>query len=133
MARKEDKGARLAGGIILIVGLGLLAGGGYTGNQQYTILKSWPAVDAQVTKSQVTHERSSSGSGTTYSVGMEFRYRVGEKEYVTPSHMAYSTGNYAQMKGIADVYAPETFHSLRYNPSNPGDIRFNAGYNFHFS
>ncbi len=36
------------------------------------------------------------------------------------------------MKGVADAFAPGSEHAILYNPQNPNDIRYDAGYNFGF-
>lgn len=129
----DKRALKLVGGIFLPVGMGLLLGAWYTGNQQSTILKSWPIVDAQVTKSRMTRQRSSSGSTTTtYSAEMEFRYNANGKEYMTPRSLGYSTSNSDGIRKMVSDYAPGSHHPIRYNPSNPNDIRFDAGYNFGF-
>ena len=132
MQKKTGLAARGVGGIFLLVGLGLLGGAVYTGNQQYAILKSWPTVDALTTKSRVTEVPSQSTGHSLYSVEIEFQYRVDGKEYVTVSSLPYATPDYVRMKRMADNFGIGTRRVIRYNPTNPGDIRFNAGYNFDF-
>lgn len=127
---------KLVGGIFFVVGLGLLIPGWFTGNRQYTILKKWPSVDAEVTQSRVAHYQStssrSSSSSTMYQAEIEFRYSVGGKPYVTPATTNYSTSSYTEMKHKVDAYAPGTHHLIRYNPVDPNDIRFDVGYTFGF-
>jgi len=134
MVDRQIAPLRLVGGIFTGVGLLLLAFGGWVGNRQYTILKHWPAVDALVTKSQVAHHESASQNSTTtmYRAEIEFRYMVNGKEYTTASASPYSTSNYAEMKRKVEAYAPGTTHSIRYNPADANDIRFDVGFNFGF-
>ncbi len=136
MATNDPGALKLVGGIFLVVGLGLLTPAWFTGNRQYTILKTWPTVEAEVTRSRVTHYQStssrSSSSTTMYQAEIEFRYTVGGKPYVTPATTAYSTSSYTEMKHKVDFYAPATRHAIRYNPANPNDIRFDVGYTFGF-
>jgi len=121
---------RPVGSIFTAVGLILLAVGGWLANRQYTIMHSWPSAEAAVTRSRVTHSRGRHGS--TYQAEMEFRYTVDGKAFETPSGPGYSTSDYLAMKHMADAYAPGTRHIIRCNPSDPNDIRMNAGYNFGF-
>ena len=136
MATEGKKVLKLVGGIFAGVGLVLLGVASWSGNRQYTILKSWPNVQALVTKSQVTHQQSHDSDRnrdtTMYQAEIEFQYSVDGKEFVTPSTPGYSTSSYPEMKRMADAYAPGTRHMIRYNPADPNDIRFNAGYNFGF-
>jgi len=127
---------KLFAAIPLLLGLGLLAGAGFTGSRQYTILKKWPTVDAEVARSELTHRLETFGKDkrprTVYQAQMEFRYVVGGKQYIAPAGSTYSTTDYAEMKQKVDTYAPGTHHPVRYNPANPNDIRFDAGYTFDF-
>jgi len=126
---------KLVGGILATVGIVLLAIGWKVGDRQYTILKSWPSVEAEVTKSQVTQHISHSQNGgdtTMYEARIEFQYSLEDRQFTASSTPGYSTSSYSQMKHMADTYAPGTRHAIRYNPENPNDIRFNAGYSFGF-
>ena len=133
--RQARAASKTVGGIFTAVGLILLAMGWKVGERQYTILKYWPSLEAEVTKSQVTHHVSHSqrhGDITVYEARIEFRFSLEGRQFTASSTPGYSTSNYSQMKRIADTYAPGTHHTIRYNPENPNDIRFNAGYTFGF-
>ena len=69
---------KFVGEIFTAVGIVLLAVGAWVGHRQYTILKSWPSVEAEVTKSQVTQHQSQNPNhpGTTmpYKAELEFRW-----------------------------------------------------------
>ncbi len=127
---------RIFGGFFLLIGLIFLTIGVWMGRRQYTILKSWPTVEAEVTKSEVRqHLDSGSGSSTSsvmYQTFVEFRYTLNGKEYLTPSDAGYSTSSYTQMKRLADKFAAGTRHAIKYNPADPNDIRFDAEYSFGF-
>lgn len=128
----EGKGVlKLVGGIFVVVGLAFLGAASWTGNRQYTILKSWPTIKAQVARSRVASSRDSKGTAM-YSAEIEFQYAVKGKEYITPAASPYSSSSYREMKGKVERYAPGTFHSIRCNPADPNDIRFDVGYNFGF-
>ena len=141
MRVKGGKGVSIAvGSIFAVCGLILLAVGGEAGRRQYKILKSWPAVEAEVAKSRVTHyivhriDRRGREIGTTtmYQAKIEFQYTVGGKSFVSPSTSSSGTTDYGAMKRVADDYAPGTRHTIRYDPAYPNDIRFDAGYNVGF-
>jgi hypothetical protein len=127
---------KLIGSIPLLIGLGLIVGACFFGNHQYTILKTWPTVDAEVAGSALAtrQEKSanSASSTTMYQAHIDFRYEVGGKVYTSPAGSDYSTSDYAEMKQKVDTYAPGTHHPIRYNPANPNDIRYDAGYTFGF-
>ncbi len=116
----HSRGDIVFNGSITALGLLLLGGVWWMGNSRYTILKSWPAVDAQVTKSKVTSNED------VYHTNIEFRFEADGKQFTASSSDSSDNESAAQM--IADTYAPGTRHTIRYNPANPNDIRFNAGY-----
>jgi len=126
----RDNSSRLVGGVFFVLGLGLLAGGFFSGRHQYGILKHWPRVDATVIKSAVTVGRDE--DSTVYGTEVEFQYRVEGKDYQTPAASSYKTSSYVEMKRQANIFATGTRHSLLYNPADPHDIRYDAGYNFSF-
>lgn len=126
MAR-TDRMRRLIGVILLLIGLVLLTTAVWSGYRQHTIIKSWPEVQAEVVKSELVDSGDSDGT-TMYSNAIEFRYAMDGKEYSTPTKSGYSTSSYEEMKIQVDTYAPGTRHPIRLNPSNPRDIRYNAGY-----
>jgi len=122
---------KLVGSILTLVGLILLGVAGWTGNRQYTILKTWPSVEAEVVKSEVISYRDSEGD-RMYRAAIDFRYAVDGREYTVPSSSSYSSSSYSSMRSKVNAYAPGTRHPIRYNPSDPGDMRFDVGYNFGF-
>jgi Protein of unknown function (DUF3592) len=129
--RSGDRASKIVGGVFFVVGLGLLTGAYFSGRRQYAILKNWPKVDATVTKSEVTSGRDNDNT-TMYGTEVEFHYTVSGKEYQTPATSSYKTSSYTEMKRQADIFAVGTTHALLYNPSDPNDIRYDAGYNFSF-
>lgn len=131
MATGGDNVFKLVGAVFTLAGAIMLSVAGWTGNQQYTILKTWPTAEAEVTESRVTTGRDSDGT-TMYGAQMEFRYTVNGKEYVTPAASSCRTSSYTEMKRKANHYAPGTRHPIRCNPGNPDDIRFDVGYSFGF-
>jgi hypothetical protein len=92
-------------------------------------LKSWPAMEAEVTKSEVS-KLSSFGSrdayGNAYSTKIEFRFNADGKQITASS--SEKNGSHGATQSTADMYTPGTRHAIRYNPANPNDISFNPGY-----
>lgn len=131
MAKQDPRVLKLVGAIFALVGSAMLGGSGWSANRQYTILETWPAVDAQVMDSRVASYRDSGGK-RMYSAEIEFRYTVSGKEYKTPASSGYSSSSYTEMNSKVVKYAPGSRHSIRYDPANPNDIRFDVGYNFNF-
>ena len=124
MARPIRSGISV-GKFLTALGLLLLVGAWWTGNR----LKSWPAVEAEVTKSEVS-KLSSFGSrdgyGNSYRAKIEFRFEADGKQFNASS--SEKSASHGAAQSTADMYAPGTRHTIRYNLANPSDISFNAGY-----
>jgi hypothetical protein len=128
----EGKGLyRLVGMIFLVVGLVLLSIAAWTGQSRYTILKSWPEVEAEVVKSEVVRSRDSEGN-VMFKAAIDFRYTVAGKEYTVPASSSYSSSSHSVMQRKVAAYAPGSRHLIRYNPADPVDMHFDVGYNFSF-
>ncbi len=116
--------------VFLVVGFGLLGGAGYSGYRRYTILKTWPSVEAVVMDSDLYRHRNDfvKKSGRTTLFG----YTVNGKEYKSRSSSFVVTRSYNAEQKYAEKYAPGSRHSIRYDPENPNNIRFDVGYNMRF-
>ncbi len=119
---------RILGYIFIPIGIILLGVAAWLFEQRREILNSWPETQAEVTHSEITYSRSKSG-GSMYSAVYVFRYHVKGRDYITKDGPGYSTSSYSSMEEKVKKYAPETRHPIRYNPSNPEEIRIEAGYN----
>jgi hypothetical protein len=131
---------KVLGGIFLFFGLICLAGAGWTGYRQYTLLERWPQVDAAVTQCRMnsqpmtyTDTNNQRITTTEYSLALEFRYTVAGREYTSPASSSLSSDNYNVMRRKADEYAPGTHHPIRYNPDDPKDIRYDVSLNIGFA
>ncbi len=120
--------ARFIGSIFVPIGIVLLGVAVWLFEQRREILDTWPETQAEVTHSELTYERSRSGS-SMYSAVYVFRYTVQGREYTAKDGPGYSTSSYSSMAEKVQKYAPGTRHPIRYNPANPAEIRIEAGYN----
>jgi hypothetical protein len=130
----RDRGIAVPKAVAMVfvpVGVVLLAIAGYTANRQNTILKTWPTVEAEVSRSEVTQGVDNEGN-TMYGLHLEFTYTVNGKEFSTSASAPYRSSSRKSMREKAATYAVGTRHPIRYDPSDPEEIRFDAGYNFGF-
>lgn len=131
--RKKATGSpRVIGAIFFFVGLGMLVGAFFFGRKQLTILNTWPVAQAEVLSSEVTTHESSDNGSNTYGVLVEFRFTVDGREHTASSTRGYTTSFRGSMQRTADRFARGTRHPIHYNPHEPTDIRFNAGYSLEF-
>ncbi len=114
----------------LVVGLGLLGGAGYSGYRRYTILKTWPSVEAVVLDSELYRHRNDfmKKSGRT----VLFGYTVNGKEYKSLLSSSVVSRSYKAEQKYAEKYAPGSRHALRFDPENPTNTGFEVGYNVRF-
>jgi len=98
--------------------------------QQYRILKTWPAAQAEVLSSRVIQH--STKSGPLYATELRFAFSVDGRpisgEYVFPHE---STSRERKEKQAAR-YPVGSRHQIRYNPADVSDVRIRPGYNPEF-
>jgi hypothetical protein len=122
---------KLIGKISVLIGIIMLLVAVWAGNRQYTILEHWPKVEAEVASSRVAQGPDSEGT-MMYKAAIEFRYVVNGKEFTTPAASNISTSSYASVKREVDKYTVGSHHLIWYDPGDPNDVRFDAGYNISF-
>jgi ribosomal protein S27AE len=131
---------KLIGGSLLFGGLLFLAGTGWSGYHRYVILERWQQVDATVTQCrmnsrQETYRDSDDHRTTTttiYTLELAFRYTVAGRDYTTPAKSPFGTNLDSVMRRQTQEYAVGTHHSIRYNPHDPNQIRYDVGWNVGF-
>jgi Protein of unknown function (DUF3592) len=120
----------LLGKIFTVVGVILLGCSGWSMKRRHEVLNSWPSVDAEVIESKVerftTYSMHSSVEVPMYRAQITFRYTVNGKSHVSFSASKSGTSNFANARHQADLFGPGTHHEIRYNPSNPNDICYDA-------
>jgi hypothetical protein len=132
IARAAGAGLRWGGAILLLLGIGALAGAYFFGRKQLEILNTWPEVSAVVLNSEVTTHRDPDDSSTTYGARVEFAFTVKGRGYQAITDRGFSTSLHSAMERTVARFAPGTQHTIRYNPQDPTDARFNAAYTLEF-
>jgi len=61
-----------------------------------------------------------------------FGYTVNGKEYKSLASSSVVSRSYKLERKYAEQYAPGSRHSIRYDPENFNNIRFEVGYNLRF-
>ncbi|MEZ0373492.1 MAG: DUF3592 domain-containing protein, partial [Candidatus Sericytochromatia bacterium] len=115
--------------VFLLLGAGL-------GYGEYQV-RHWPTVEARILSSRTINYafRSSSSSSRSslgyYAAVLEFRYTVDGQSYTTPISADRDKTSQAEIDArVASVYAPGRIHSIRYNPDDPDQIRFQSSFPF---
>lgn len=99
--------------------------------QQWKVLHTWPAADARVVYSEVVPLRIHSGQ-VLYDMLLVLSYQVDGRPYVSSAGSLHQSTSYARKRKQADRFPPGSRTEIRYNPSDPRDVRIQAGYNVHF-
>ena len=99
--------------------------------QQWKVLHTWPAVDARVVHSEVVPVRTDSNQ-VLYDMLLVLSYQVNGCPYVSTTGSLHQSTSYARKRKQADRFPPGSRTQVRYNPSDPRDVRIQPGYNVHF-
>ena len=129
MAYERRGGSRLAAFLLALGSSGLAVLAGYAFYREYSILKTWPVVQAEVVSSKLHDFRARRG-GVTYDVLVYFRFTVGAEPHMTYRRSNHFSSDPAKMQPLLAKYAKGTRHPIRYNPSNPRQIDFDTAYDF---
>ena len=99
--------------------------------EQWKVLRTWPAAEAQVVHSQVVPLHTDSGQ-ILYDTLLVLSYQVNGRPYLSSVGSLHQSTNYERKKKQADLFPAGSRTEVRYNPADPRDIRIQAGYNVHF-
>jgi hypothetical protein len=105
--------------IVLFFAVPLAVIAGFLAWRQYRILKTWPAVDAQVVRAKaVPDPRQSSQVRENYAAEFVFRYEVAGRSYETRATPVYSSSLPEVQRWLRQL--PVGSHrAVRYEPDNP--------------
>jgi hypothetical protein len=131
MDKQESRRERISKGALgLIVGLSLVLAGIWTGRQLHIVWSIWPSTDGVVVRSgvqEVLQAPYAKGGMPIhrYTPRVEFRYKVGGRDYVAEASSVYTSDSFDQTAAsLAQMYSKGTHHPIRYNPRNPREIDF---------
>jgi hypothetical protein len=96
---------------------------------QYRVVSGWPEVNAQVVRSDVV-QLTFAGS-SYYAWDSQFLFaRDGQPHFAGAG--PHNSRDYQQLRRLGDEYPVGSYHRVRFNPSNPQEIRLHAGWNRRF-
>jgi hypothetical protein len=121
---------RLVGVAFLIFCFGFLLLSSPFWYQQWQVLHTWPAVDAQVLRSEVIPI--TIGKKTAYDVLIQFRYRAGDQIFDTLYKSNRLSGSRDHKQREADRFPVGSHVRILHQPGNPGKVRLDPGYNLRF-
>jgi hypothetical protein len=111
----------------IIVGIVMIVVGAWLLYSQYQIVKTWPQIEATVTKSSIVQSRRIHG-GVRYEVMLSFHYDRGQSSYTQDLGVYSKNATQAQLE--VDRNPPGTPCLIRCSPTNPLQISYGAGMDF---
>ncbi len=97
---------------------------------QIQVLRTWPATDAQVLRSDVVVDRISQHE-QFYSARLGLLYTIDGRP-VTTEVTSFQDSNYKKTRARADEFVVGSHHEIRYDPRDPRQARIGAGWNVRF-
>lgn len=97
---------------------------------QVQVLRTWPAIDAQVLRSDVVVDRLSQHE-QMYSAHLGLLYTLEDKP-ITTEVTSFQDENYKKTRARADEFPVGSHHIIRYNPRDPQQARIGAGWNLRY-
>ena len=119
------------GRILWILGTVVLGVVAFSGGDQIIILSSWAKADGQVTGSEIVRHFSPK-SKPVYRLRVTFQYQADGVPHFAVSSSSLGSNELATVTRKMARFPVGSHHSLYYDPANPTDMRFDAGYNVDF-
>ena len=119
------------GRILWILGTVVLGVAAFSGRDQIIILSSWAKADGQVTGSEIVRHFSPK-SKPVYRLRVTFQYQADGVPHFAVSSSSLGSNELATVTRKMARFPVGSHHSLYYDPANPTDMRFDAGYNVDF-
>jgi hypothetical protein len=122
---------RPVGRVLWILGTLVLGIAVFLGRQQIIILSSWTKVDGEVTTSEIVRHFVPK-SKPIYRLRVTFQYPVNNVAQFAVSSSSLGSTDMAPVSRKAALFPVGSHHPIRYDPANPTEMRWDAGYNVEF-
>ncbi|MFN3324826.1 MAG: DUF3592 domain-containing protein [Bryobacteraceae bacterium] len=110
------------GVLVLVFGLAFLIPAAWIGYESYRIVSAWPSTVAVSAGSEIVSFEQQQRRHA-YRVHFELRYAIDGRTYSTPGHSRLIATEYDVIRVVAETYSAGTIHPIRYDPSDPHEIR----------
>ena len=119
------------GRILWILGTLVLGVAAFSGRDQIIVLSSWAKADGQVTASEIVRYFSPK-SKPVYRLRVTFQYQAEGVPHFAVSSSSLGSSDLASVSRKAKRYPVGSHHPIYYDPSNPANMHFDAGYNMDY-
>jgi hypothetical protein len=119
------------GRILWILGTLVLGVAAFAGRDQIIVLTSWAKADGQVTASEIMRYFSPK-SKPVYRLRVTLQYQAEGVPHFAVSSSSMGSSDLASVSRKVARYSVGSHHSIYYDPNNPVDMHFDAGYNLEY-
>jgi hypothetical protein len=116
------------GRMLWILGTLVLGVAAFSGRDQIIVLSSWAKADGQVTASEIMRYFSPK-SKPVYRLRVTFQYQADGVPHFAVSSSSLGSSDLAAVSHKVTRYPVGSHHMIYYDPNNPVDMHFDAGYN----
>jgi hypothetical protein len=119
------------GRMLWILGTVVLGVAAFSGRDQIIVLSSWAKADGQVTASEIMRYFSPK-SKPVYRLRVTFQYQADGVPHFAVSSSSLGSSDLAAGSRKVTRYPVGSHHMIYYDPNNPVDMHFDAGYNIEY-
>ncbi len=120
-----------AGRILWILGTVVLGVAAFSARDQIMVLSSWAKADGQVTGSEIVRYFSPK-SKPVYRLRVTFQYQADGVPHIAVSSSSLGSNELATVSRKVARYPVGSHHAIYYDPANPINMHFDAGYNIEY-
>lgn len=130
MIRPEPRRLDL-GRILWVMGTLILSSAVFSAHNQITVLSSWVKADGEVAGSEIVRHFSVK-SNPVYRVRVTFQFQANGVPHFAVSSSSTTSSNLESASRTVARYPAGSHHSIYYDPGNPANMEFDAGYNLDY-
>ncbi len=117
--------------MLWILGTLVLSAATFSAREQITVLSSWTKTDGQVAGSEIVR-RFSPKNGTDYRIRVTFEFQADGVPHYAVASSSLGSSDLATASRKVVSYQAGSHHKIYYDPANPVDMRFDAGYSLDY-
>jgi hypothetical protein len=119
------------GRVLWILGTVVLGIAVFLGRNQIVVLSTWAKADGEVTASEIVRYFNPK-SKPVYRLRVTFQFPVNNVAQFAVSSSSLGSTELAPVNRKAALFPVGSHHAIRYDPANPTEMRWDAGYNVDF-
>ena len=117
--------------MLWILGILVISAATFAAREQITVLSSWAQADGQVASSEIVR-RFSPKNGAEYRIRVTLEFQADGVPHYAVASSSLASSDLATASRKVTAYPAGSHHRIYYDPANPVDMRFDAGYNLDY-